>query len=82
VQNQVHRDGRIWSRALWDIRQALGSTKADTVILQAQFSFAPDTTFNAAADQTVATAKALGYPAGQVAAVRKAFTDRGFTVTQ
>lgn len=82
VQNQVHRDGRIWSRALWDIRQALGSTKADTVILQAQFSFAPDTTFNAAADATVATAKSLGYTRAQVAAVRKAFTDRGFTVTE
>jgi hypothetical protein len=82
VVGEVHRDGEIWSRALWDIRKALGATKADTLILQAQFSYAPDTTFNAAADRTVATAKSLGYTNAQVAAVRKAFTDRGFTVTQ
>jgi hypothetical protein len=82
VRGEVHADGRIWSRALWDIRQALGATKADTLILQAQFSFAPDTSFNAAADTTVATAKSLGYSTSEVAAVRTAFTDRGFTVTQ
>lgn len=33
----VHADGRIWSRALWDIRNALGNVRADTVILEGQF---------------------------------------------
>ena len=37
------RDGEIWSRALWDIRTALGDTKASTLIVDAQFDFAPST---------------------------------------
>ncbi|MEP7055624.1 MAG: M36 family metallopeptidase, partial [Actinomycetota bacterium] len=86
VRGEVHADGEIWSRALWDIRLALGHTKADTLILQSQFSYAPDTTFNAAADATVSTAKIFAaagkLTAANVTAVRKAFTDRGFTVTQ
>ncbi|NUS51309.1 MAG: bacillolysin, partial [Nocardioidaceae bacterium] len=35
LNGEVHHDGQIWSRALWDIRQALGNVKADTIILQA-----------------------------------------------
>ena len=34
---QRPRDGRIWSRALWDIRDALGHVKADTIILEGHF---------------------------------------------
>ncbi len=56
LNGRVHHDGQIWSRALWDIRQALGHVKADTIILEAQFSFAPDTTMPAAAQATVAAA--------------------------
>ncbi len=53
----VHRNGLIWSRALWDIRQALGHVTADTLILEAQFAFAADTTMPAAAAATVAAAQ-------------------------
>src|ERR671931_456843 len=34
LNGEVHHDGQIWSRALWDIRQNLGHVKADTIILQ------------------------------------------------
>jgi hypothetical protein len=51
---EVHADGEIWSRALFDINASLGRTTADTVILEAQFGFAPNTTFAAAAQQIVA----------------------------
>ena len=73
---EVHADGEIWSRALWDIRNALGATLADTIILESQFSFAADTTFAQAAAKTVATAQTLG---GSTAAqaVTAAFTARG-----
>ena len=76
VIGEVHADGEIWSRALWDIRNALGSKQADTIILESQFSFAADTTFAQAAAVTVATAQQIG---GQKAAkaVTAAFTDRG-----
>jgi len=72
----VHHDGMIWSRALWDIRNALGNVTADTIILEGIFGFAPDTTMPAAANATVAAAERLyGKPAANV--VAKAFQDRG-----
>jgi zinc metalloprotease ZmpB len=77
-RGEVHFDGQIWSRALWDIRNALGARTADRIIINAQFDFAPDTSFGDAADATVATAQEM---AGNRAAatVRKAFTDRGIS---
>ncbi|MHB9758108.1 M4 family metallopeptidase [Streptomyces sp. BYX5S] len=73
---EVHADGEIWSRALYDIRGALGARTADRIIVNAQFDFAPDTSFAAAAGATVATAREM-YGADAEAAVRKAFADRG-----
>jgi hypothetical protein len=76
LNGRVHHDGQIWSRALWDIRNALGHVKADTIILQAQFSFAPDTSMPAAAQATVNTAETL-YGHAAANAVRQAFVNRG-----
>lgn len=73
---EVHADGEIWSRALYDIRRALGARTADRIIVNAQFDFAPDTSFSAAAKSTVETAREM-YGAGAETAVRKAFADRG-----
>ncbi|WP_338701738.1 M36 family metallopeptidase [Streptomyces sp. Q6] len=73
---EVHADGEIWSRALFDIRGALGARTADRIIVNAQFGFAPDTSFAAAATTTVATAQKM-YGKQAAAAVRKAFADRG-----
>ncbi len=39
LNGRVHHDGQIWSRALWDIRNALGHVKADTIILQGAVRF-------------------------------------------
>ena len=41
VENEVHADGEMWSRALFDINKALGRTVADRIIVEAQFGFAP-----------------------------------------
>ena len=71
----MHHDGQIWSRALWDIRQALGNVKADTVILQGSFDY-PGTTMTALANSTVAAAQTI-YGTTTANAVRKAFADRG-----
>jgi hypothetical protein len=62
-RNQVHYDGQIWSQALWEIREgyeALGlSTRDwDTTLIYSQFSYAPDTSFQAAAAETYAAAAA------------------------
>jgi zinc metalloprotease ZmpB len=75
LSGEVHHDGQIWSRALWDIRQALGNVKADTLILQGSFDF-PGTTMPDLADRTVAAAKSL-YGNSAAAAVRRAFVARG-----
>jgi len=73
---RIHHDGQIWSRALWDIHQALGRTTADTVILEAQFLFEPDTSFADAAVDTVFAAELL-YGSAVGVLVRSAFEDRG-----
>lgn len=82
-KGEVHYDGMIWSRALWDIRHdyvGLGlTTRAwDTTLVDSQFGYAPDTSFSAAAATTYATALARD---GQAAAnaVRARFAERGIT---
>ena len=40
-KGDVHANGEIWSRALYDINQGLGRDEANTIILEAQFQFAP-----------------------------------------
>jgi hypothetical protein len=72
----IHHDGQIWSRALWDIQGSLGRTTADTIILEAQFSFTPDTSFRDAALDTVAAARAVSGKSAEQK-VRKAFQARG-----
>ena len=76
LAGEVHDDGEIWSRALWDINKALGRRTANRVILEAQFSFPPDAGMPAAAALTVAAAKEL---AGDRAAAKTkaAFEARG-----
>jgi hypothetical protein len=75
LDGDVHHDGQIWSRALWDIRQALGHVKADTLILQGSFDF-PGTSMPDLATRTVAAAQAL-YGNAAARAVRQAFAARG-----
>ncbi len=76
VDGRSHDDGEIWSSALWHIRSALGDVLAGRIIIDAQFDFAADTSFSAAARTTVAAALRLGGPTAAVA-VRTAFADRG-----
>jgi len=75
LDGRVHHDGQIWSRALWDTRQALGHVVADRIILAAQFGM-PDPTMPQLAGRTVATAQTL-YNPGVANTVRAAFQARG-----
>ncbi|GAA2788147.1 M4 family metallopeptidase [Kribbella solani] len=75
IDGEVHDDGEIWSNALWDIHQALGRAKANKVILEATFFYDPDTSFAAAAQDTVQAARLL-YGKAAAAQVTKAFQDR------
>src|SRR4051795_12134619 len=60
LAGEVHADGEIWSRALWDIHKSLGARLADTIIIRAQFGFTPDISMPAAAAETIATARLYG----------------------
>ncbi len=75
LNGRVHHDGQIWSRALWDIRGALGHTVADTIILEAHFG-QRDPTMPQLAENTVATARAL-YGNSTANTVKAAFVARG-----
>jgi hypothetical protein len=75
LRGEVHADGRIWSRALWDIRNAVGNVQADTSILEGQFNF-PGTTMTELANRIVAAAQQL-YGNATAAKVRDAFVARG-----
>jgi hypothetical protein len=75
LDGEVHDDGQIWSRALWDIRQAVGHVKADTLILEGSMNF-PGTTMPDLANRTVTAAQSL-YGKHVADQVRAAFQDRG-----
>jgi zinc metalloprotease ZmpB len=75
LDGDVHDDGQIWSRALWDIRQSLGNVRADTIILKGQIDF-PGTTMTELATRTVAAAKEL-YGNAAASTVTAAFKARG-----
>jgi hypothetical protein len=75
LNGEVHHDGQIWSRALWDIRQALGHVHADTIILQGTNGYT-GTSMPDLATRTVAAAQAL-YGSSTAAAVQLAFHNRG-----
>ena len=75
ITGAVHRDGQIWSHALWNLRTAIGATHADTAILRAQFNWT-GTTMPALAQRIVDQVDAL-YGAGQAALAEAAFHERG-----
>ncbi|HEX6127644.1 MAG TPA: bacillolysin [Candidatus Limnocylindria bacterium] len=70
---QVHADGRIWSRALYDLHYAIGQSDADRAILAAQFDWT-GTTMSALAQRIVDQAQALSGEGAQAQAV---FESRG-----
>ena len=79
-EDEVHFDGMIWSHALWDIRQryvALGFTTQDwdRTLIDSQFDYAPDASFDDAARATYLKALANEGP-DAAAAVQDAFADR------
>ena len=84
VEGGVHFRSQVWSQALWEIRGDyvnLGlSTRAwDATLIDAQFDFAPGTSFSAAAKATYdkAIARGDGQPAAD--AIKARFAARGIT---
>jgi Zn-dependent metalloprotease len=75
LDGEVHSDGEIWSHALWNVRTALGPTKADTAILLAQFDWT-GTDMPELADRIVDAVNDQ-YGAGDALLAHQAFEGRG-----
>jgi len=79
----IHGVGQIWSQALWEIRlgyveRGLTTEAWDTTLISSQFDYAPDTTFQAAAQATYEEALARdGAEAAEL--VSEKFAARGIT---
>jgi choice-of-anchor B domain-containing protein len=72
----VHADGEIWSRALWDIRTAIGGATADQLVLEHHFNVPCNATMpDAAAELIQADVNLNAGVNGD--AIRQAFCDRG-----
>jgi hypothetical protein len=72
---EEHLDGLMYSSALWEIREALGTVDADAIIFNALMTFTIATGFEEAASATIAEAALLDPP--QDAAVQAIFADHG-----
>lgn len=76
ITGAVHRDGQIWSHALWNLRTAIGAEHADTAILWAQIGWTGTTMPDLAS--RIRCQVADRYP-GEEAAAAAAFAERGIT---
>ena len=76
LRRKIHKDGEIWSRALWDIRAALGGPVADQIILEHHFSLPCNATMPMAALEMIDVDANL-FGSAYEGALRKAFCDRG-----
>ncbi len=76
MEGEVHADGEIWSRALFDVNKAIGRTHANTAIIEGQFLMSPRSKFVGAARRIVQATDAL-YGTEEAAQVRGAFVARG-----
>ena len=74
--SQVHADGEIWSRALWDLRGAVGATTADTLVLEHHFTAPCNASMTDAANEVIQADSNL-FAGANEAAIRQAFCDRG-----
>jgi hypothetical protein len=75
LDGEVHDDGEIWSRALYDLHHAIGGIHADTAILLAQFDWT-GTTMTDLAERIVAVVDDR-YGSAQADDARAAFEARG-----
>ena len=79
ITGAVHRDGQIWSHALWNLRTAIGAAHADTAILWGQIGWT-GTTMPDLAGRIVDQVENR-YGAGEAALAEAAFLERGINPT-
>ena len=75
LTGEVHRDGTIWSHALWNLRGAIGATHADTATLWAQMGWT-GTTMPDLANRIVSQVQSR-YGTREARLATAAFAERG-----
>ncbi|HYI21599.1 MAG TPA: M36 family metallopeptidase, partial [Candidatus Limnocylindrales bacterium] len=75
ITGAVHRDGQIWSHALWNLRSAIGANHADTAILWGQIGWTGTNMPDLA--NRIVTQVTTRYGAAEGAAAEAAFEERG-----
>lgn len=78
--NEVHADGEIWSRALYNIWNAHGKTVADRLVLQSHFYLTSSANFTNGANAIIAADRAL-YNGTHETSLRSIFQARGIAIT-
>lgn len=76
MEGEEHSDGEIWSACLWQVRQLLGRTKADTVILESHFYLSQYSDFKDAAEAILMAEKNL-FGGKKSKGLQKIFKTRG-----
>lgn len=76
LAGDIYDDGQIWSRALWDIRNALGGSVASQLILEHHFSLPTDATMPQAALEMLEVDADL-FSGANEASLKLAFCARG-----
>jgi subtilisin-like proprotein convertase family protein len=80
MDGEVHDDGEIWSRCLWDIQNDIGNDTTVQIVLESHFSLTPQANFHLAANAIVQADMDL-YGGRHLMAIGQAFLDRGIFTT-
>ncbi len=73
---EIHKDGEIWSRALWDIRNAIGGNVASQIVLEHHYSLPQGSTMPQAALEMISVDADLFGGFNEIP-LRRAFCARG-----
>ena len=77
MQDEVHNDGEMWSASLWQLRDALGRHRAETLIIAHHHLLSRHASFKDAANAILTVDKQL-FGGSHVEQIRRVFVDRGF----
>jgi Fungalysin metallopeptidase (M36) len=79
-QFEIHCVGEVWSSALWDLRDGVGGTTFDSILLSSQFMYTTSEHFDDAVEALIAADKASTGGANKVAICTEMETQRGISV--
>jgi Zn-dependent metalloprotease len=76
IVHEVHADGEIWSASLWALREAIGRTACDKLVLSHHFLLKRDSSFEEAALSLILADQQL-FRGAHAATIRTVFVRRG-----